>query len=250
MIETHALTKQFGGTAAVRALTLSIPKGQIFGLLGPNGAGKTTTVKMLTGMIPPTSGTATVSGWDVQESPVAVKERIGVVPESGAVFQSLTPREYLQFVGRLYHMDESDILLRLQELTALFGLTDQTDRPMTTFSKGMRQKVVIASALLHEFDVLFLDEPLTGLDANTAMLMKELLRKLARNGKTVFYCSHILEVVENLCDRVAILDQGNIVADGSITELKDMTRQSSLEGVFRQLTGSGDAAELVRGLRL
>ncbi|NQT27525.1 ABC transporter ATP-binding protein [candidate division KSB1 bacterium] len=250
MIETHNLTKQFGSKTAVDGISLSIPAGQIFGLLGPNGAGKTTTVKMLTGMIQPTSGSATVAGHDVLKDPISVKQRIGVVPESGAVFQSLTPREYLQFAGRLYHMEEKDILTRLQELMTLFNLSDQIDQPMSSFSKGMRQKVVISSALLHEFEVLFLDEPLTGLDANTAMLMKELLRKLAQDGKTIFYCSHILEVVENLCDRVAILDQGKIVADGSIAELKTMTKQSCLEGVFRQLTNSEDAGELIRAFKL
>ena len=250
MIETKLLTKQFGTKIAVDGISLSIPEGQIFGLLGPNGAGKTTTLKMLTGMLVPTSGSATVAGHDVQQDPIAVKQRIGVVPESGAVFQSLTPREYLQFVGRLYHMDESDILSRLQELMTLFGLSDQIDQPMTSFSKGMKQKVVISSALLHEFDVLFLDEPLTGLDANTAMLMKTLLRKLVKDGKTVFYCSHILEVVENLCDRIAILDQGKIVADGSISELKSMTKQSSLEGVFSQLTHAEDAGELIRAFKV
>lgn len=240
MIRLDALTRRFGDLTAVDAVTLSIPPGQICGYLGPNGAGKTTTVKMLTGLMPPSGGTATVAGFDVAARPLEVKRRIGVVPESGALYQSLTPQEYLGFVGRLHHLDDALLDARITEFLDFFQLTDHRRERMTSFSKGMRQKVVIAAALLHDPDVLFLDEPLNGLDANAALLLKRLLQNLAKEGKTIFYCSHILDVVENLCDRVVILSQGRVVADGSVGELKAMTQRPSLEAVFSALTQSGD----------
>ena len=245
-IELKNLQKNFGDLKAVDNVSFFIPKGQIFGYLGPNGAGKTTTVKILTGMIPPTGGTASVAGFDIQNESIEVKRRIGYVPESGALYQSLTPFEYLKFVGRLYGMPESRIETRIEKFMGFFGLAENQHERMDTFSKGMKQKVVIASALIHNPEIIFFDEPLNGLDANTALLLKELIRNLAGDGKTVFYCSHIMEVVENLCDRVVIIDRGKIVADGSVKELKNMTRQSTLEAVFSQLTDAGDVEEAVR----
>ena len=246
MIELNRLTRHFDGVTAVDGVTLSIPRGQILGYLGPNGAGKTTTVKMLTGMIQPSAGTASVAGFDVKENPLEVKRRIGLVPESGAVYQSLSPREYLTFVGRLYGIEEDSLFARMSEICQFFGLSDDMDRRMTEFSRGMRQKVVITGALLHRPDVLFLDEPLSGLDANAALLFKELIRNLKDEGKTIFYCSHILEVVETLCDRVVIIDKGCVVADGSVEALKEMTNRSSLESVFSKLTHAGDLSELAK----
>ena len=231
---------------AVDDVTLSIPAGQICGYLGPNGAGKTTTVKMLTGMIQPTTGAASVAGCGIQRDAIEVKRRIGFVPESGALYQSLTPFEYLDFVGRLYGMDEKNIVRRITEFCDFFQITQNIHQRMNAFSKGMKQKVVIASAMIHNPEVLFLDEPLNGLDANAALLLKKLMRNLADEGKTIFYCSHILDVVENLCDRVVILDKGKIVADGSVDQLKEMTKRSSLEGVFSKLTHAEDLGELAR----
>jgi len=246
VIEIRNLTRRFGDLVAVDQITLSIPAGQICGYLGPNGAGKTTTVKMLTGMIQPTAGSAFVAGYDVQKEDLEVKRRIGYVPESGALYQSLTPFEYLQFVGRLYGMKDEDIVRRIHEFSDFFGIRENIDQRMIEFSKGMKQKVVIASAMIHNPQVIFLDEPLNGLDANAALLLKKLLRNLADEGKTIFYCSHILEVVENLCDRVVILDKGRVVADGSVGELKEMTKRSSLEGVFSELTHAEDMGELAK----
>ena len=246
MIEIKRLTRKFGELTAVNSVDLSIPRGQILGYLGPNGAGKTTTVKMLTGMIRPTAGTASIAGFDIQTQTLEAKRRIGFVPESGALYQSLTPAEYLQFVGRLYGMDEDAIGARSRELGDFFGIADAMGQRMSEFSKGMRQRVVIASALIHNPEVLLLDEPLSGLDANAALLLKELIRHLAGEGKTIFYCSHILEVVENLCDRVVILDKGRVAADGSVKELKAMTKRSSLEGVFSRLTHAEDVGELAK----
>lgn len=246
MIELKNLTRRFGDLIAVDNVSLTIPSGQICGYLGPNGAGKTTTVKMLTGMILPDAGTADISGFDIQEETLEVKRRIGFVPESGALYQSLTPFEYLQFVGQLYGMEDITLKDRIEEFSEFFQFTENIHQRMTEFSKGMKQKVVIASAMIHNPEVIFLDEPLNGLDANTAVLLKELIRNLADDGKTIFYCSHILDVVENLCDRVVIIDKGKIVADGSVNALKEMTKRSSLEGVFSELTHAEDLGELAK----
>jgi ABC-2 type transport system ATP-binding protein len=245
-IELRDIRKVFDGTEAVAGVSLQIPRGQICGYLGPNGAGKTTTVKMATGMLTPTSGSALIEGVDVAESPLDAKSRIGVVPETGALYENLTPREYLSLIGHLYHLDRSEAAEKAETFLELFGIADVAGRTMNSFSRGMKQKVLISAALLHNPSVLFLDEPLSGLDANTALVLKELLRELAQQGKTIFYCSHVLEVVEKVCDRVVILNSGRVIADGRVDELKELTRAASLEGVFSELTSVGDLAEVVR----
>jgi len=244
----EGLRKTYDGVEAVKGVSLRIPRGQICGYLGPNGAGKTTTVKMATGMLLPTAGTALIEGYDIVREPMEAKRRIGVVPETGALYENLTAREYLRFVGRLYHVPPTEIEDKTATFLRLFGLSDAADRVMTSYSKGMKQRVLISAALIHNPSVLFLDEPLSGLDANTALVLKELIRELAAQGKTVFYCSHVLEVVERVCHRVVILNHGEVVADGNVQELKEMTRQGSLEAVFSQLTSPGDLSELVRAL--
>ncbi len=243
-IEVKELTRVYDSFTAVDHISFSVPEGQICGYLGPNGAGKTTTIKMLTGLIKPTSGTARIGGFDILQQPLEVKKRIGYVPESGALYEKLTPEEYLQLVGRLYHLEEKFLEQRIGEFLNLFHLQKNANQRMDTFSKGMKQKIVIAAALIHNPEVIFFDEPLNGLDANAALLIKELIRKLADQGKTIFYSSHILEVVEKICDRVIILNKGNIVADGSIQDLRQMTRESSLEEIFSQVTHSEDMAEI------
>ena len=235
------LTKTFEEIEAVTGVNLTVPRGQICGYLGPNGAGKTTTVKMATGMLRPTTGTAVIDGFDVE-----AKARIGVVPETGALYENLTPREYLTLVGHLYHIDRDEAEGKAETFLKLFGIADAAGRTMTSFSRGMKQKVLISAALLHNPSVLFLDEPLSGLDANTALVLKELLRELASQGKTVFYCSHVLEVVEKVCDRIVILNNGRIIADGNVEELKNLTSAASLEGVFSELTSTGDLPDIVR----
>jgi len=242
----RGLTKEFDGLVAVAGVDLVVPRGQICGYLGPNGAGKTTTVKMATGMLRPTSGTALIEGFDIGERPLEAKARIGVVPETGALYENLTPREYLSLVGHLYHLDQHEAETKASTFLELFGIADSAGRTMRSFSRGMKQKVLISAALLHNPDVLFLDEPLSGLDANTALVLKELLRELASQGKTVFYCSHVLEVVEKVCDRIVILMNGEIIADGNVDELKNMTEAVSLEGVFSELTSTGDLPDIVR----
>ncbi|HEU5238071.1 MAG TPA: ABC transporter ATP-binding protein [Pyrinomonadaceae bacterium] len=240
MIELHDLTKEFGSQVAVRRLNLIIPGGQLVGLLGPNGAGKSTTIKMLTGMLLPTSGTAKVGGFDVVEDPLSVKRITGYVPETGAVFEALTGWDYLQLVSALYHIPEDQAAERIERFGQFFELSNSTlhDKQLSAYSKGMRQKVVITAALLHNPEVVFLDEPLNGLDANAALSLKTLVTSLAREGKTIVYCSHILDVVERICERVVIIHEGAIVADGTVTQLLEQTGEKSLEKVFNKLTAT------------
>jgi ABC-2 type transport system ATP-binding protein len=242
VIRLDHLSKSYGEHQAVKDLILEIPGGQLVGLLGPNGAGKSTTIRMLTGMLLPTSGSAQVEGFDVVSQPIEVKRVIGYVPESGALFETLTAYEYLRFVAALYHLDEGEAGHRIDQFAAFFDLghDEMRDKPLAAFSKGMRQKVVITSALLHNPKVVFFDEPLNGLDANAALAFKTLITSLARDGKTIVYCSHILDVVERVCERVVIIHEGSIVADGSVPELLARTGEASLERVFNRLTATGN----------
>ncbi len=241
MIITHDLTKNYGAMMAVDRLSFRADPGEILGFLGPNGAGKSTTVKILAGMIKPTSGQAIVAGHDVVLAPLEVKKRIGFVPESGALYETLTADEYLEFVGCLHHLDAARRATRVDELLDLFQLTDVRGKRLQEFSKGMRQKVAIAAALLHTPEVLFLDEPLDGLDANTAMLVKELLKRLAAQGRTILFCSHVLEVVERICTRIVIIDHGRQIAEGTAREIMTRTGTPSLELAFHRLTGGAEA---------
>ncbi len=244
MIQTVDLMRLYGSRAAVKHLNLNVNPGEIFGFLGPNGAGKSTTVKILTGLLPPSSGRAIVAGYDVVEQPVEVKKRIGYVPESGALYESLTPSEYLELVACLHHISPDKAAHRIDELLDLFGLKGSKHLRMTEFSKGMKQKVVVSAALLHKPEVLFLDEPLNGLDANAAMIVKELLKKMAAQGKTIFFCSHILEVVERICTRIVIINEGEQIIEGSAEEIARATGSETLEEAFSKLTGVRDVGEI------
>jgi ABC-2 type transport system ATP-binding protein len=244
MIETSNLTKNYGSKIALEGLSIRIEPGSIFGFLGPNGAGKSTTVKILTGLLRPTKGSAAVAGFDIVEQPLEVKKRIGYVPESGALYESLSPVEYLEMVACLHHLEPGVVQARIEELLELFGILEVKHQRMTEFSKGMKQKVLISSALLHKPDVLFLDEPLNGLDANAAMIFKELLKKLAAQGKTILFCSHILEVVERICGRILILSEGRRIIEGTVHEICGSTASSTLEQAFAHLTGSRDAGQI------
>lgn len=242
MIKFQNLSKKFGDKLAVDNINLEVRPGDILGFLGPNGAGKTTTVKMLTGMLIPTGGKAMVAGFDILKEPIEVKKRIGYVPETGALFESLSAWEYLELMTELHHMDRSLAQRKIDEFLTLFGLDSEKDHHLSSFSKGMKQKVLLAAAFLHNPEVLFLDEPLNGLDANTALVIKELLKKMAAQGKTIMFCSHILEVVERICTRIAIIHSGRIVADGSPAEILHETSKPTLEQAFSKLTGSHDIA--------
>ncbi len=191
-------------------------------------------------MLSPTSGTAKVADFDIVEETLEVKKRIGYVPESGALFESLTAWEYLELVSELHHLSRRMAQQRIEEFLTLFGIFEEKDRLLRSFSKGMKQKVLLSAAFLHNPDVLFLDEPLNGLDANAALAVKELLKKFAGNGKTIMFCSHILEVVERICTRIAIINKGQLIADGDAREITKGTRQSTLEEAFNKLTGAQD----------
>jgi ABC-2 type transport system ATP-binding protein len=239
MIELEGLTKRFGKQTAVDSLSFSVPAGQIVGFLGPNGAGKTTTLKMLTGMLEPTAGRATICGHDLASEPLEVKRRVGFVPESGAVFESLTGLEYLELVASLYGIPRLEARGRIGQFIAFFDLSFETltEKLLGAYSKGMRRKVVITAALLHNPQVVFFDEPLDGLDANAAVGFKALIQTLAREGKTIVYSSHILDVVERVCQRVIIIDHGRLLVDGAPDELVATHRAGTLERLFTQLTG-------------
>ena len=243
MIETEALGRDYGGRPALRDLTMRVAPGDILGFLGPNGAGKSTTVKILTGMIKPDYGRARVAGFDVEREPLEVKRRIGYVPESAALYESLTAREYLDVIASLHHLPPSNARPRIDELLDRFELSAARDQRLSEFSKGMKQKVLIAAALMHRPDVLFLDEPLTGLDANAALVVKELIRGLAAQGRTIFFCSHVLEVVERICTRIVIIDRGRAIADGTARAIADAAQVATLEQAFVALTGSRSAAD-------
>jgi ABC-2 type transport system ATP-binding protein len=248
MIETDDLGRQYGNNVALSGLTLQVAPGEILGFLGPNGAGKSTTVKILTGMIKPDRGRARVAGFDVVKEPLEVKRRVGYVPESAALYESLTAREYLELIASLYHEPRASALQRIEELLDRFELSAARDQRLSEFSKGMKQKVLIASALMHRPDVVFLDEPLTGLDANAALVVKELIRGLAAQGRTIFFCSHVLEVVERVCTRIVIVDRGRAIADGSARDIAASTGASTLEEAFVALTGTRDAAQVTHEL--
>jgi len=242
MISLQHLTKQFGTQTAVDDLSLDIPAGQIVGFLGPNGAGKSTTLKMLTGMIEPTSGNAKVAGFDLRTQVLEVKRQVGFVPESGAVFESLTGLEYLELVAALYAIPPDAARARIRQFIAFFDLSFDTltDKLLGAYSKGMRRKVVITAALLHNPPVVFFDEPLDGLDANAAVGFKALIQTLAREGRTIVYSSHILDVVERVCDRVVIIDKGKLILDGRPDVLVAEHQAGTLEHLFTQLTGGGE----------
>src|SRR2546429_1780234 len=242
MVSLHQLTKRFGAQTAVDALSFRVPAGQIVGFLGPNGAGKSTTLKMLTGMLEPSGGAASICGFDLARQPIEVKRCVGFVPESGAVFESLTGLEYLEMVAALYAIPADAALVRIRQFIAFFDLSFETltDKLLGAYSKGMRRKVVITAALLHNPPVVFFDEPLDGLDANAAVGFKTLIQTLAREGKTIVYSSHILDVVERVCHRVIIIDKGKLLLDGKPDELVAAHGTGTLERLFTKLTGGSE----------
>jgi ABC-2 type transport system ATP-binding protein len=248
-IEARGLTKRYGSFVALDHVSFAVPRGQILGYLGPNGAGKSTTIGILVGMLSATEGNVYFGGQEFRRDDYAMRRRIGYVPESGGFYETLSGFEFLQMAARLYHVEEKDAEQKARGFMELFELERVMHQRMSTYSKGMRQRVLISAALLHNPDLLFFDEPLTGLDANTALLLKDLIRQLAQDGKTIFYCSHVLEVVERLCDRVIILDHGKAVADGSMAELRSSTASTTLEQIFQELTHEDDTEARVKQFR-
>ncbi len=219
-IDTIALTRQFGEFTAVKDVNLRVAAGQFFGFLGPNGAGKSTTIKMLTGLLAPTSGSIRILGEDLQQNSAEVKRQIGVVPEGMALFGRLTADEYLRFVGRMYGLDRDTALQRTRELLEFMQLADERKKLITDFSHGMQKKLALAAAVIHGPRILFLDEPFEGVDAVAAGTLKAMLQRMIARGATVFLTSHVLEIVERLCTHVAIIHRGELVAQGSLEELR------------------------------
>lgn len=238
MIEIQDLTKKYGDFTAVDGLSLTVAPGEIFGFLGPNGAGKTTTIRILAGLSLPTSGEARVGGHDVVRDAIAAKRLIGYVPDRPYLYEKLTGRELLQFIANLYSKPWSDCEPRALELLRYFELSDWTDARIENLSHGMKQKLVIIGALVHDPTVLIIDEPMVGLDALAQRQVKLLFRRLADEGRTVFLTTHTLSVAEAVCDRIAILSRGRVVATGPTLQLKTEAGQagSPLEDVFLQLT--------------
>ena len=237
IIQLQQVKKQYSGTYVLQGIDLSFDKGHIVGYIGPNGAGKSTTIKILTGIISDFEGNATVLGHDVRKDPMIIKQQIGYIPENAALYDVLSPMEYLDFVGKLYQMDAVITRKKALDLLRLFDLADKRDMRMNSFSKGMRQKVLLISGLIHNPEIIFLDEPLSGLDANAVILVKEILSQLKHSGKTIFYSSHIMDVVEKISDRIIIINKGSVIADGTFDELQKAGTEGSLENIFTALTG-------------
>jgi ABC-2 type transport system ATP-binding protein len=246
MIELTDLTKRYGGFTAVDGINLTIPEGELYGLVGPNGAGKTTTMRMIAGILQPTAGRIRIAGIDLQQDPMAAKRRLGFIPDRPFVYDKLTGAEFLHFVAGLYGQDGPAIEQRIDELLGLFELLPWRDELTESYSHGMRQKLIIASALLHRPDVIVVDEPMIGLDPKSARLLKDLLRHFVGKGGTVLLSTHTLEIAEAMCDRIAIVQGGKIVAAGTMEELRlqTATGDASLEELFLKLTGGLSEWEL------
>ena len=249
LIRTEKLSKYYGKGGEIKAvdnLNLEVYEGETFGLLGPNGAGKTTTVRLLNGIVRPTSGTASINGLDIIKDEEEVKRIIGLLTESPGLYEKLSAFEFLEFMGALYDV-QSDILLdRIDDLLKLFGLHDRRNHLLEGYSRGMKQKVLIAAALVHDPPILFLDEPTSMLDPRSALMVKDLIKGLAdKAGKTIFVCSHILPIVEELCDRIGIINQGHLIALGTVDEIMAQTSTNTLEEAFIEITGGLSEKELL-----
>lgn len=252
-IRVRDLRFGYGGPEILHGLTFEIRPGEVTGLLGPNGAGKSTLLRILVGILEARQGAVDVNGCTLPAESFALKKTIGYVPEAAELYDTLSGLEFLEFCGRLHGLDEPVLQARIEALLGGFGLLDDRLQRLGAYSKGMRQKILLSAALLHDPTMLVLDEPLTGLDTDSAVLVKHLLQTLAAEGRTVLYSSHVLEVVERVCARVLILNRGTIMADGSPGDLKSATHRSTLEDVFRQVTEADDVeprvARIIEGLR-
>jgi ABC-2 type transport system ATP-binding protein len=247
LAELRAVRKTYGEREALRELSFEVRTGEVLGLLGPNGAGKTTAVRILCGLLEPTSGHAFVGGHDVAREPLEARRRLSFVPDGAPLYANLSPRQHLELVGRLHGLDEARLSRESERILGALELTERIDDPIGQFSRGMRQKTALACAILPRPPLLVLDEPLEGLDAPTTAMVKELLREWARGGGAVLYTSHLLDVVERVCDRMVILDRGELVSEGSLDELRARSGESgTLEEVFRAVTQAADPLEQAR----
>ena len=252
MIELVNLTKRYAETLAVDDVSLSVPAGEVFGFLGPNGAGKTTTIRMMMGLLQPTCGAVILGGHDLAREPIAAKQLCGFVPDRPHIYEKLTGAEFLAFVAGLYAVPSAVAATRSDDLLEMFDLTQWATELVESYSHGMKQRLVLAAALIHAPRLLIVDEPMVGLDPRGARLLKRTLRQLAQGGATVFMSTHSLEVAEETCDRIGIINQGRLIALGTVEELRRQAGSHSnarLEAIFLTLTGAEDVGELLTALR-
>ena len=239
------LQMSYGSKTVLKGINLEIPRGQIIGYIGTNGAGKSTTIKIMLGILDGYQGKVEILGQDISNGSIEYKKKIGYVPELADIYESLTAYEYISFLGGIYELEEKKLIERVKKLMGLFGMENVINSRISSYSKGMKQKLLIICSLIHNPDILFFDEPLNGLDANSVMVFKEVMKSLAKEGKTIFYSSHIMDVVEKVSDRIILLNDGQIVADGSFEDLKNK-QEGSLEEIFNQLTGFNEHAEIAK----
>ncbi|MCK0472416.1 ABC transporter ATP-binding protein [Halalkalibacter sp. APA_J-10(15)] len=244
VISLRGLMMKYDDKYVLRGINLDVYEGQIIGYIGPNGAGKSTTVKIMLGLVRGFTGSVQVLGEDIANGRVEYKRKIGYVPEVAELYDMLTAQEYLTFIGQLYGIEKEAADYKARRLMKQFELEEVYYSRISSFSKGMRQKVLLISSLLHNPDVLFLDEPLSGLDANSVMVVKEVMAQLASQGKTIFYSSHIMDVVEKISNRIVLISEGKIIADGSFDELREKNLEGSLEEIFNELTGFHEHREI------
>jgi ABC-2 type transport system ATP-binding protein len=247
-LEVAGLSKRYRGVAVVDDVNFSMTSGDITGYLGPNGSGKSTTVKMLTGLVEPSGGHILLNGNDVRRDIIGFKRLVGYVPEEAFVYPTLTAMEYLELMGRLRGMNEAVIKEKSESLLKLFDLYPRRHSPLAAYSKGMRQRVLISSALLHDPEILIFDEPLSGLDVGSAMLFKHLITELAARGRIILYISHVLEVVEKVCSKVIVIYKGKIKAEDNVGRLRELMQVPSLEEIFTQLVQQQDMEGLARDI--
>ncbi|MGE5645694.1 MAG: ABC transporter ATP-binding protein [Acidobacteriota bacterium] len=242
IVEFGGVVFSYDNEEVLHGVSFALNPGEVVGMLGPNGAGKSTCIKLIAGILAPGGGSISVAGLPLPERAVDVKRRIGYVPEAAVLFESLTGQEFLELSGRLHDVGEDTLQARVRDILETFDLASDRDSRLDTYSKGMRQKILIAAALLHNPEIILFDEPLSGLDVNASIMVKDLIAALAAEGKTILYSSHVLDVVEKVCDRVLIIHKGSLIADGTIENLKSSTERGTLEDVFRRLTNAESAA--------
>lgn len=245
MIEFINVSKEYGksGKRAVDDISFRVETGELFGFIGPNGAGKTTTIRMLTGTLTPTAGRVLVDGIDVTADPIAAKKKIGFVPDGADVFDRLSGLEYLNFMADMYGVSAADRKARMDKYLSLFELTDAVGNRVASYSKGMRQKLATIGALIHDPDIWVMDEPMMGLDPKAAFILKEEMKRQCDSGKTVFFSTHVLEVAEKLCEKIAVINQGKLIAQGTLEQLKSAEHADSLEQIFLELTDAESEGE-------
>jgi len=248
MLEARGLTKYYGSVLAVQGIDFSLEPGQVLGYLGPNGSGKSTTVKILIGLLEPSSGQVLFNGKDIQHDLVGYRKHLGYVPEEANLYPYLTGYEYLELVGTLRGMPLPRMKTKIDSFLELFSLFPNRHVALSSYSKGMRQRILLISALMDNPDVLILDEPLSGLDVTSALIFKNLIQSLSTKGKTIFYCSHVLEVVEKVCTRLLILRKGQVIASGSTEEVRQRIGHTSLENIFLHLVEDRDVAQIASNI--